>query len=113
MRRARSTSPSAMVSVSLMWGLSAARRALVGPLPFVTGPQRLQTADDRDDRVISTAADNEIVEFTADFGEEPTVFEVFCHRVVDAGEFWHQGVCPVRTPSGQRGAGGLEFLQGH
>src|ERR1700757_4060675 len=56
--------------------VGAARRALVGPPLFMAGPQRLQAADDRDDGVISTAADDEIVELTADFGEKPTVVEM-------------------------------------
>ena len=93
--------------------VGAARRALVGPLSFVAGPQRLEAADDRDDGVIAAALDDEIVEFTADFGEEPTVVEILGHGVVDLLEFWHQGVRPVGPLGRQRGAGGLEFLQRH
>src|ERR1700741_3058266 len=63
--------------------VGAARRALVGPLLFVTGPQRLEAADDRDDGVISAAADNEIVELATDFSEEPAVVEMLGHRIVD------------------------------
>ncbi len=94
-------------------GVGATRRALVRPLLFVAGPQRLQAADDRDDGVVSAAADHEIVELTADFGEEPTVVEVLGHRIVDLLEFWHQRVRPVGPLGRQCGAGGLEFLQRH
>ena len=51
------------------------------------------------------------MEFTADFGELPTVFQVLGHGVVDLLEFWHQGLRAVRPLGGQRGAGRFEFLQ--
>jgi hypothetical protein len=81
--RARSTSPAAIVSAS--WcgveraalaqrRVGAAGRALVGPLLFVAGPQRLQAADHRDDGVVAAAAHDFVVELTADLGEARPVF---------------------------------------
>src|ERR1700745_1103914 len=104
MRRNGATRPPAALVASCVCVRDAARghrrigapgRALVGPLLFVTRPQRLQTADDRDDGVVSAAADNEIMELTADFGEQPTIFEVLGHGIVDLLEFWNQRVGPV------------------
>lgn len=59
--------------------------------------------------MVAAATDDEIMECTADFGEPATVFEVFGHRLVDPGEFGHQGLGAVRPAGGQRRAGGLEF----
>ena len=56
---------------------------------------------------------DEIVEFAADFGEEPAVLEVLGHGVVDLLELWHQGVRPVGALGRQCGAGRLELPQRH
>jgi crotonobetainyl-CoA:carnitine CoA-transferase CaiB-like acyl-CoA transferase len=53
------------------------------------------------------------MELTADFGEKPSILEVFGHGIVDVLEFRHQRVGAVGSLGGQRGAGGLEFLQCH
>ena len=93
--------------------VGALRRALVGPLLFVAGPQRLQAADDRDDRVVAAAADDEIVESAPDFGENGPVVQMLGHRVVDPFELGHDGVGPVGPLSRQRRARGFEFQQRH
>src|ERR1700739_358601 len=90
-------------------GVGAFSRAFVGPLLFVTGPQRLQGADYGDDRSVSAATHDGIVEFTADFGEFGSVLQMRGHRVVDLFELADDGVGAVGSLSRQCRAGWFEL----